>query len=550
MVQPWMATVEPLRDSFTRSVKGSLLVLLGAVGLLLGAACANAASLLLARNRARRSEMAMRLALGASRGRLVRQLLTESLLLAMCAGALGVALGRYALYALVALAPRALTRSADVAIDGRVVLFAVAVSAATALLFGAVPAAVSARADVAPELARNSRGGGPRAGSLRAWLIAGEVAVSLILLTGGSLLFRSLVKLQEVDSGLMPRHLLAFHFRVPSPDKVNLFDLSRERIAVLPGVRAASATSFLPFDGPPAAARVEIEGRPAPAPGEEPVAAVRTVMPRYFGTIGIPIRQGRDFTAADNGADAPMRFVVNEAFVRKYLPGQEPLGRRIRTSMARTNPLGEIIGVVGDVKEGSMRQEPVPTVYYVYAHMSYGQMTLVVRTEGDPMAILALVRRVVHDLDPGLPVADARAMDAILGETYARERFSALLMAGFSILSLLVAAVGVYGVLACSVQERTREIGVRVAVGADGRRIVELVLGDTLRLVLPGLLAGLGGALSLSRLLSSLLFKTGAWDPASFAIAAGTLLVVALVAAASPAGRAARLDPTAALRLE
>jgi putative ABC transport system permease protein len=335
-----------------------------------------------------------------------------------------------------------------------------------------------------------------------------------------------------------------------SPHDVVRFGQAIAEIEKLPGVRSVSATSFLPFDGAAAATKVNINGGTDARPGEELAATVRTVMPRYFETVGIPIRRGRDFSVTDDRPQAPMRFVVNEAFVRKYLAGEDALRKAISVGMARNNPFGQIIGVVGDVKEGSLGTASVPTVYYVYSHMPYGQMTLVVRTERDPLTRVTSVRRVMRDLDPKLAMADVRTMEEIVGDSYARERFLALLMSGFSICAVLLAAVGIYGILAYSVSLRTQEIGIRQAVGADASRIIKMVLTDGAWFVMAGLVIGMAASLGLMRLMSGLLFETGTNDPLALALAPGILLTVAAVAAYIPAHRAAKLNPMQALRFE
>lgn len=546
----WTVRLESLQDAFTHPVKTSLLVLLAAVSLLLLVACANAANLLLGRCSARRAEMAMRAALGAGRWRLTRQLLCESLLIAVAAGAAGLVSGRYALTALIAIAPNVLTQTADVFMNWRIALFAVALSAVTGILFGLAPSWIGARAGTVGSANSAGSGRSTAAHSLRAWLIASEIAVSVVLLAAGSLLFRSLIKLEDVDSGLQPRNLLTFHFRVLSPHDVVRFAQAVDGIEKLPGVVSASATSFLPFGEPAAVTPVSITGRAPAKPGEELAATVRTVMPGYFSTMGIPLRAGRDFTAADNTPQAPLSFVVNQAFVRGYLRGANPLTSSIRVSMARNNPPGRILGVVADVREGSLGNPPVPTVYYVYAHMTYGQMNLVVRTERDPATITEGVRRVVRDLDPKLAVADMQTMETILGATYAREHFLAVLMGCFSVCALFLAAVGIYGILAYSVSSRTQEIGIRQAIGASSGQILRMVLAEGAWCVGGGLAAGVAGAAAVTRLLSGLLYQTSASDPVAFALALGILLSVALLAAYIPARRAARLDPMRALRFE
>jgi putative ABC transport system permease protein len=546
----WTVTVESLREAFARKVKTSLLVLLASVSLLLVVACANAANLMLARFCARRPEMAIRAALGAGRWRLTRQLLTESLLLAACAGVAGLAFGRFALLGLLAIAPKSLTQTGEVSIDWRIVVFAMGVSAATGVLFGLVPSLIGAATGSDVEAKSLTGWRTLSRPSPRAWLIASEIAVSVVLLAGGSLLFRSLVKLQHVDSGLMPRNVLTFHFRVMSPHDVGRFSQTIAEIKKLPGVRSVSATSFLPFDGAAAATTVTIRGHADAPPGQELSVTVRTVMPGYFQTIGIPIRRGREFSDEDNTPWAPMRFVVNEAFARTYLPGEDPLTQSIGVRMARSNPPGPIVGVAGDVKEGTLAKAPVPTVYYVYSHMPYGQMTLVVRTERDPMALVTSVRRVMREMDPKLAMANVQTMEDILGYTFSRERFLTLLLGSFSICAVLLAAIGIYGILAYSVSLRTQEIGVRQALGAGASRIVGMVLAEGAWFVAAGLITGMAAAFGLTKLLANLLFETPPNDPLAFTLAPAILLFVAMVAAYIPARRAALSDPMQALRFE
>jgi putative ABC transport system permease protein len=551
----WTVKLQTLRDSLVGSVRTLLWVLLAAVGLLMAVACSNVANLLLARYSSRRGEIAVRMALGAGRARLIRQLLTESLVLAVIAGIGGIALGKYALAGLVALAPQSITQTANIAIDWRIVSFAAGFSAMVGILFGIAPSASASHADIAQAMHRTGRWGSSRGGRIRAWLIVGEVGLSLMLLAGASLLIRTLVKLQHADPGLNPANLLTFRFSLPAAryravaNRTALFAKAAEQIERLPGVQSASAVSFLPFDGMPAATGVKIAGKPV-RPGELAVVTVRTVMPRYFATMGIPMRQGRDFSPADNRPESPLRFIVNEAFVRANLPNEGTLGKMISVDMDRTNPYGEIIGVAGDVKEDTLGKEAVPTVYYVHVHLAYPGMTILVRTQKDPISSVAAVRRIMHDLDPALPVASVRRMEAVLGATYGRERFGAILLGVFSLSAMLLAAIGIYGVLAYSVAERTREIGVRLALGAHPRRIITMVLLQGGRLVLIGFAIGMAGALAASKSLSGMLFEVPARDPVSFTVAPLALLGVALMAAWIPARRAARLDPVQALRVE
>jgi putative ABC transport system permease protein len=552
----WTVNVEPLRDSLVSEVKTSMLVLLGAVGLLLAVACANVANLLMARYYSRRREMAVRVAIGAGRGRVVRQLITESVALGLAGGVLGVMLARWTVLGLLALAPLELSRNISIAVDYRIVLFALAVSVGTGSIFGLAPSLVASRAGLMRGLREDSRSSVGGAGRLRARLVAAEVALSVMLLAGAGLLFRSLVGLQGVDPGLNPARVLTFSVLIPGAryrepvQRTQFFTRALEQIERLPGVESASAVSFLPFDGMAAGTGVAIAGRAPAKPGEGLGATIRTVLPGYFRTVGIPVKRGRVFTPADNRLDSPYRFVVNQAFVEKYMAGEEPLGQQISVEMDAKNPFGEIIGVVGNVKEGALDKEPAPTVYYIHAHLIYTGMVFVVRAKGDPLSLANPVRRVIHGIDSAQPVAQIRTMEAVVRETFARQRFSALLLGGFSLVSLLLAAVGIYGVLAYSVTERTREIGVRVALGAEPGRIVALVLGNGMRFVLVGTLVGMGGALALTGLLKSLLFGVRAHDAATFAAVPVVLMAVALLAAYLPARRASRLEPVDALRAE
>jgi putative ABC transport system permease protein len=446
--------------------------------------------------------------------------------------------------------------TAVVSVDLRVAGLALALSILTGILFGLAPSLVAARDTVALALrdaARSHIGAGRR---MRSLLVAAEVALSLILLAGAGLLFRTMLGLQAADPGLDPAGLFTFRLTLPSarypegPGRTRFFARVLDQIRGLPGVRSASAVSFLPFSGDSSATNVKIAGHAKPPAGEEPVATVGTVMPDYFQTMRIPILSGRAFTAGDNTPGSPYRFVVNEAFVRRYLYGENPLGQQIRVAMDRQNPFGEIVGVAGDVKEEALDKAPQPTAYYIYAHLPYPGMAFVVRTATDPLALAGPVRRLVRSLDPGLPVADARTMIAVVGETFSRQRFSALLLGAFSAVSLLLAAVGIYGVLAYSVTERTREIGVRMALGAEPRRITALVIAGAAWVVLPGIAAGIAGAVALSGLLRSLLFGVGPHDALTLAAAAVLLTAVALAAAYLPARRASRLLPLEALRIE
>lgn len=551
----WEINVEPLRDSLVGQVKSSLLALLGAVTLLLAVACANVANLLLARYTARRRELAVRGALGAARLRLLKQLLTESLVLGLAGGALGIALASLAVSALVALAPKELTRSVQVSFDVRILAIAIALSVLTSMIFGLAPALIASRGNVNRALHEESHQGTGGGNRLRSWLVAGEVACSVILLAGAGLLFRTVIGLQAVDPGLNPGEVLTFSVSLPparydKPKTVEFYAQAVEHLSRLPGVRSASAVSYLPFNGMAAGTDVLIAGRPPARPGEGIGATVRTILPGYFHTLGISFKTGRDFTPADNVISSPYHFIVNETFVKKYFSGEDPLGKKISVWMDDKNPFGEIIGVVGDVKEGTLDSDPEPTVYYIHAHLQYSGMMVVMRTDHDPLSLAGPARKVIQGLDRDLPISEVRPMTAVVRQTFARQQFSAVLLGGFSFASLLLAAIGIYGVLAYSVTQRTREIGVRVALGAEPRSIIRLIVTSGARMVIAGALTGLAAALLLSGLLKSLLYGVGPRDPLTFIAAPAILVTVALLAAYAPARRASRVSPMEALRAE
>jgi putative ABC transport system permease protein len=500
--------------------------------------------------------MAVRGALGAARGRLIRQLLTESVMLGLAGGISGVVLAYFAVEGLVALAPRELTRSVQITFDLRIVLFAFFLSVVTSIIFGLAPSIMASHADLnrgLHEESRTSTGSGSR---MRRWLVVLEIACSVALMAGAGLLFRSLVGLQKVEPGLDAHNVLTFRVSLPkkrydnTQKRMDFFASAVDRLGQLPGVRSASAVSYLPFNGIAAGTDVQFGGRPPTKPGEELVATIRTVLPGYFRTMGIPLKRGRDFTAADNVTTTPHRFIVNETFARRYLTGEEPIGKQISVSMENENPFGEIVGVAGDVKEGTLDQEPSPTVYYIHSHLDYGQMVFVLRTENDPAALAEPARKVIQGMDAELPVSQVRTMETVVRQTFASQQFSAVLLGGFSLASLLLAAIGIYGLLAYSVTQRTREIGVRIALGAEHGAITRMVVASGVRMVIIGAVAGLVVALALSGLMRSLLFGIGPRDPLTFIVAPAIFVVVALVAAYVPARRAARVSPMEALRAE
>jgi putative ABC transport system permease protein len=549
----WTVNVEPLQESLTRDIKAPLLILLAAVGLLLIVACANLAGLLLARHAARHSEMSVRTALGAGRQRVIRLLLTESVVIALTASAIGLLLARWLVQGFVALAPVSIVHGLPVSIDWRIVGVAVGLSFASAVMCGVVPALIATGRTLVPALRQDGRTTTTGHSRFRSRLVSAEVALTLILVTGAVLLFRSFLGLQAVEPGIAASNVLTFRVFIPAaryqelPRRTQFFARAIADIERLPGVRAASAISHLPFIGSAPQARVRIDGALPASSGEGAPATMRTVMPGYFGTMGIPIRDGRDFGPSDNSAGAPQRFIVNQEFVRRYVAGERAVGKVIRVHVADGSG-GEIIGVVGDVVEGSLNSQPAPTLYQIHQPLGYTTMIFVVRSDGHPLALVEPIRRLVIRLDPSVPVSSVRTMEQILGETYARQRFAALLLSSFAAAALLLAAVGIYGVVEYSVSQRTHEIGVRVALGAGRAAIVRLILGAVVRMVAWGLAAGVVGAASVSGLLEKLLFGISPHDVTTFVVVPVLLAMVALLASSVPLFRAVRIMPTRALR--
>jgi putative ABC transport system permease protein len=552
----WGVTVEPLRDSMVREVKRPLIVLLGAVLFVLAVACANVANLLLARHGSRRREMSVRAAIGAGRWRIARQLLTESLVLGATGGLLGMFLARWAVTGLLALAPRDLVRNTAIEIDLRVLGFALVLSLCSAFAFGLAPSLLAARGDPLTGLKEDGRGAVGGHTFVRQWLVAAEVAFSVMLLAGAGLMFRTLTGLESVDPGINPDGLLTFRVTLPRgrfreyPPRLQFFVRALDQFRALPGVQSASMIDTLPYHGIASATWFTIAGRPPARPGENLVTLVRTVTPGYFHTIGIPLKSGREFSAADNTPDSPLRFIISESFARQYLPAEQPLAKRIHIDFDEPGVFGEIIGVAGDVREGAIDKPSQPTAYYVHAHRPTLSGYFVVKIAGDPMTLGAPARHIIHDLEPSQPVVEMDSMDNIIRETFSRQRFTSVLLVGFSLVSLVLAAVGIYGVLAYSVAERTREFGVRIALGAAPARILSHVLAGGARVVLAGTAAGIGGALGITGLLQSLLYGVGPRDAATFIAVPLVLALVGLLAAWIPARRASRLPAVEALRAE
>ena len=555
----YSAEVIPLREQFVGNIRPALWVLLGAVGLVLLIACANVANLLLSRVAAREKEIALRTALGARRMRVVRQLLTESLLLSLLGSALGLLVAWWGIGALVAISPRDLVNLQNVGINTTVLAWTLGVSLLTSVLFGIVPALEATRLNLNDALKEGGKGAdaqGSRSRRLRGVLVVGEVALALMLLAGAGLLVKSFSQLRKIDTGFETENVLTMVLRLPAakykedPQFVAFFRQALERVRATPGVQSAGIVNFLPlYGGLGSATSFYIEGKPEPPRGEGPSTNVRVADAGYFKTLGIPVKRGRTFTDVEDAEMRPV-ILVSESFAQKHLTGEDPIGKRIKVFMADKPEWTEIVGVVGDVRYDNLTAEAEPTVYYPHPGLTYEFMTLVIRTAGDPAGMAPSVRREIAAIDPDQPVSDVRTMTQVMADTVGRARFNTLLLGIFAGLATLLAAVGIFGVMNYSVQLRTREIGLRMALGAQPRRVLMLILRQGLLLTLIGLGVGLAGALALSRVMSGLLYGVGANDPATFAAIVVVLGVVSLVACYIPARRATRVDPLIALKYE
>ena len=548
--------VMPLREWLVGNLRLTLLLLFGVVSVVLLIACANVANLLLERAVSRQREITVRLALGASRWRIARQLVTENLMLTLAGGAAGTLLAIGGTSLIVSLGPESFTRITETRLDGRVLGFTAVVSLLTGVLFGLVPALGVSRVRLAGSLKEGGRsaGGGVRSRRLRNLLVVAEVALALVLLVGAGLLVRTLVRLQDVPLGFDPRNVLTMTVakspRGGPEETGEFFRQLTERVRALPGVAGASVTWQLPLSGASASTSLEIEGQPDD-PGNIPTGVLHSAGPGYLRTMGIPLLKGRDFTDHDDLNSTPV-IIVNETLAKRFFPGGDALGKRIRPgfSTAGNYPMREIVGVVGDVKHRGLRSSPVPEFYFAQAQMPVTSMTLVVRTAGDPRALIASVRKQVRVLDANAPVFGVLTAEEYLSRSVASTRFNMTLVAAFAAVALVMTAVGLYGVIAFSVSQSTREIGIRVALGAQRRDALRLVMGQGMILTLAGVVLGLAVAYGLTRIMASLLFGVGATDPATFAGVALLLVAVAALACYVPARRATRVDPMVALRYE
>jgi len=554
----WGATVVPMREQFTGELRTPLLVLLGAVGLVLLIACTNVANLTLMRSSARRREMAIRTSLGATRARLVRQLIVESVILGVTGGALGLLVAVWTNDVLLALLPESwsVAQVNSVTIDGHVLAFTAGLSLGVSLLFGLLPAIRASHPGLSEALKEGSRSisASLRRNRMRAALVAGEMAVALMLLIGAGLLIQSLLRLERVAPGFQPDRILSLRIGLSDPRYHDLkkasaaLDEILQRIARVPGVVSAGSIQFPPLGGLLPGTGFWVAGRPTPNPSEAPVTGVSIVTPGYFAAMGIPLLRGRLFSERDQGG-APQVTIVSQSLARQQFPHTDPIGQRLFVDWGRNTPY-QIVGVVGDVKHEGLDKEAKPTVYFPNAQETQTIATLMIRTGGDPMQLVPLVQETIHAFDKDQPIAAIQPLDLALSRSVARPRFQSFLLTSFAGLALLLAAIGVFGVMSYSVAQRTHEIGVRVALGAQRRQVLCLVVGQALLLALMGTAGGLAGALALTRYLRTLLFNVSPTDWLTFTLVPLVLIAVALAASYVPARRALLVDAARALRYE
>jgi putative ABC transport system permease protein len=542
----------PFHDWFVGDVRQGMTLLMGAVALVLLITCTNVSSLLLARATGRRREIAIRVALGAGRIRLIRQLLTESLVLAGAAGALGLALAYGALALLRRVGPAGIPRLEQVTIDGWVLAFIAATVCATAVLFGLAPAWQSARRSSADALKSECRGTTSEGVRLRQILIVAEVALSVVLLAGAGLLLRSFVRLQGVDPGINADRTLSFRITLPDrydtePKTAGFFSDTVNRLRAIPGVEAAGGTVRLALEGHSWTGDLFIEKKPD-VWGRD--LRHKAVTPGYFAAAGLPLVSGRDFQSSDTASSLPV-VIVNRTLARRFYGDADPVGTRLAFSRPSADTTWlTIVGVVADEKQDALDADVQPEVYAPHAQDSPSEMALLVRTASAPDALLPAIKRAVAAVDSAVAIYDVRTMEAVIDRTLAEERFSTLLLSAFALIALLLAAIGLYGIVAFTVSERAREIGVRIALGATRSNVLTMVVWGGIRVVLTGIVLGIAGALLVSRMLAAFLFQTQATDPLVLATVAVLLVAAGLAAAGLPAWRASRLDPAISLRAE
>ncbi len=556
-VFPFRDELVSLHDQKMGSTRRALLILLGAVGFLLLLTCVNVANLLLARGASRQKEIAIRMAMGATRLRLVTQLLSESVLLALAGGAVGVALAFGALALTRWLGPAALPRLSEVRVDGRLLLFAVGASLATGVLFGLAPALQATAGNLNTALIEGGRGGtmGRTGRFLRRFMAVTEVALAVLLLIGAGLLIRSFARLRSANPGFQPSGLLTFRLPLAgrataSPERrTDFMQRVADRVAALPGVRAVGAVNALPLTGFASGTTFVVEGRPAESADQHPTALLRAATPGYFSAMGIRLLSGREFAASDTH-QAAQAIVVNETLARRFWQDGNPVGARLTLDQLNNGLPAAVVGVVGNVNPEKLEGEDWPTIYIPYAQWPADTMVMVARTEGSPKNLAAAVTREIHQMEPEQPVADVRTMDEVLEQSISDSRFHAVVLGLFAGIAFVLAAVGIYGVISYGVTERTHELGIRMALGAQRDDMLKLVLGEGARLAAFGITAGLAAAWGLTRLMSTMLYGVEATDFYTFSGIALLLGAVAMVASYIPSRKAMALDPLDALRHE
>ncbi len=548
------ATIYPLKEQVVGNMKPLLMILSGAVALVLLIACANLATMLLARASARERETAIRVAVGASRARLLRQGLTESVVLAIFGGVAGTILAIWAIELVKTLGTHTIPRLGEVHIDGTVLLVTLGIAIGTGLIFGLVPALATGKPDLTEALKEGGRGStlSRRHNRLRNGLVIGEVALALVLLTGAGLLLKSFVRLENVNPGFNPKNVLTAEISLPAlryPDassQVNFFNELDRRVSNLPGVSSAGLTTILPMSGTNSDSSFGIEGRPSddahPSPDEE----IRLVSPDYFKTVQIPLLQGRFFNPADK-AGVPYVVLINQALAERYWPNEQPIGKRIQVYTGKGKAWATIVGIVGSVHHKGLDQPLTPIYYMPFAQAPYTSMTLAVRTTQDPLGLTSAVRREVQAIDPSQPIAHVRTLEQVVVDSVAPRKLSVALLAAFAAVALVLASVGIYGVMSFLVVQRTHEIGVRMALGAQRSDVLRLVISHAGILIGAGTLLGLIVALLSTSALRSALYEVSALDLSTFLFVTVALAVVAFVASYIPARRATRADPMIAL---
>lgn len=563
--QGWGINVIQVRRYLVGDSRTMLLMLLGAVLFVLLIACANAANLFLSRATTRQREVAIRIALGAGRWRLIRQLLTESALIAALSGACGLALAWIGARLLVRFAPQNIPSLDQAGLDWRVLLFALGITALVALLFGLAPALVLGRPDLREDLKEG--GGKATAGGgrtrLRNLLVVTDIAMAVVLLIGAGLMLQSLHRLQQVDLGFETKNILTLRISLPnqryqdSRQWGDFFDQSLEKIRALPGVKSAGMVSFLPMAGLGTASSFTVEGQPAPPPGQEPVADLRFISPDYFQTLGIPVLAGRSFTPQDRH-ESPFVVIVGQQLARKQWPNESPIGKRIQMQWAelvdgKFTPLqiaATVVGVAGDIREQGFESEPGSMLYWPMRQLPWNPGSVVVRTTADPAALTAGIRGAVESIDPDQPIYGVATMEEILARSIAQRRFSMALLTLFSVLALVLASIGIYGVLSYTVSQRTQEIGIRMALGSARPGILKLIVGQGMFLSVLGLAIGLPLAYALARLIASLFYQVSLADPLVYVVVSLLLIGVAFLACYLPARRASKVEPVSALKYE